>query len=188
MSAPFRIDVHHHFLPPKHMAREAKRLTRAHSMPSQQLLSWSPQRALDTMEANGIATAIASISTPGVWFGDGSEAPALARAWNDYAAEQVRSYPGKFGLFAVIQLPSPEAALREIEYAFDVLQADGIGLVTNYDGKYPGDPAFAEVFAELDRRGAVVYFHPTVPAYGAETVPGVMPQVVEFTLTPRAPS
>ena len=186
MSAPFRIDVHHHFLPPEHMAAEALRVEMAHALPRQKLLSWTPQRAIDIMDANGIATAIASISTPGVWFGDGSQAPRLARTWNDYAATQMVAHPGRVGLFAVLPLPNREASLREIEYAFDTLGADGIGLLTNYDGKYPGDPAFADVFEELDRRGSVVYFHPTVPAYG-RPVPGVMPQVIEFAFeTTRA--
>ncbi len=186
MTSPFRIDVHHHFLPPGHMAEEAKRVEGAHAMPRGKLLSWTPRHAIDIMDANGIETAIASISTPGVWFDNGSRAPALARAWNDYAAEQIAAFPRRFGLFAVLPLPDSDASLREIEYSLDVIKADGIGLFTNYDGKYPGDPAFARVFEELDRRGAVVYFHPTVPAYG-RPIPGVLPQVVEFAFeTTRA--
>lgn len=180
MSSPFRIDVHHHFLPPAHMKEEATRASMAHSMPENALMSWSPELAIDTMDRNGIETAIASISTPGVWFGDGSQSSRVARAWNDYAAEQMARYPGRFGLFACIPLPDRDAALREAEYALDVLKADGIGLMTNFDGKYPGDAAFADVFQELDRRGAVVYFHPTVPGYGKNVIPGIMPQVVEF--------
>ncbi len=186
MSDLSRIDMHHHFLPRAHMAAEALRVEKAHAMPQQKLLSWTPQQALDIMDANGIATAIASISTPGVWYDDGAQAPRLARAWNEYAAQQVGAFPGRFGLFAVLPLPDRDASLREIEYSLDVLGADGVGLLTNFDGKYPGDPAFAEVFEELNRRGAVVYFHPTVPAYGAP-IPGVMPQVVEFAFeTTRA--
>jgi hypothetical protein len=31
-------------------------------------------------------------------------------------------------------------------YALDTLNPDGIGLMTNYGDKWPGDPAYAEVF------------------------------------------
>lgn len=187
MSSRHRIDVHHHFLPPEHMREEAKRVTLAHGMPENQLLAWSPQISLDAMDANGIETAIASISTPGVWVGDGKESARISRRWNEYAAEQMRTYPGRFGLFACIPLPDRDMAVQEAVYALDTLGADGVGLMTNFEGKYPGDPAFADVFAELDRRSAVVYFHPTVPGYGKNTIPGVMPQVVEFAFeTTRA--
>jgi predicted TIM-barrel fold metal-dependent hydrolase len=62
---------------------------------------------------------------------------------------------------ASLPLPDVDASLAEIEHALDVLGADGIGLLTSYGDRYPGDPTFAPVFDELDRRGAVVYFHPT---------------------------
>ena len=168
------------------MAREAELGRGAHAMARGDMLTWSPQRALDGMDRNRIRTAIASISTPGVWFGDAKEAASLARAWNEYAAGQMQAHPGRFGLFAVLPMPDIDGALREMEYALDVLKADGVGLFTNYGGKYPGDEAFAEFYAELDRRGAIAYFHPIGPAYPAP-IPGLLPQVIEFAFdTTRA--
>jgi hypothetical protein len=50
----------------------------------------------------------------------------------------------------------------EILYVLDVLKPDGVGLQTNYGDKWPGDPVYKPVFEELNRRKAVVYFHPTL--------------------------
>jgi predicted TIM-barrel fold metal-dependent hydrolase len=182
------IDVHHHIVPPFYM-EEAGDFLRAQSagriLPS--VAAWTPQASLDAMDAQGIATAILSISTPGIWFGDAAKATSLARRCNDYAAGLVRTHPGRFGLFAALPLPNVEASLAEISYAFDTLHADGIGLLTSYGDVWPGDPRFTPVLEELNRRRAVVYFHPTAPTCCRNLVPGVAQPMLEFVFdTTRA--
>jgi 6-methylsalicylate decarboxylase len=171
---PHRVDVHHHYIPPFHAEFIASRRDRGRPPP------WSVATSLDDMDQNGIATAVASLAQPGVWFGDIAEGRRLARECNEWGARMVRDHPGRFGLFAAIPLPDAEGSLTEIEYALDVLKADGIGLFTSYRDKYLGDPSFAPVFDELNRRKAVVYTHPVAPDCCKSLVPGVPPSTIEY--------
>ena len=157
------IDVHHHILPEIYVQTLGQRLGTQGLFGS---ASWEPSRSLESMDRNGIATAITSISGPGFWFGNPAETQNLVRACNDFAAILRDNYPSRFGMFAALPLPDVAASLREIEYVFETLSADGIILVTNYDGTYPGDDSFEPVFEELNRRRAVVFFHPNEPTYG----------------------
>lgn len=175
-----RIDVHHHHVPGYYLKKERDRVIGAMDLDPSVLLDWSPQRALEQLDRHEIATAIVSISTPGIWFGDVDASRDLARACNEAAAQMRRDYPGRFGSFAAIPLPDVEGSLREIEYAFETLGADGVGILTSYGDRWPGDRAFAPVFDELNRRKAVVFVHPTVPACCRSLIPDVPPPVTEF--------
>ena len=177
---PHRIDTHHHPYPPVYVAKVGERLRRTTHVFYQRLTQWQPRQAIEVMDRDGIATAVLSISSPGVWFGDAAAAHALARDCNNYCAKLARDHKARFGHFAILALPDIDGSLREIEYAFDVLKADGIALMTNHDDKWPGDKAFAPVFDELNRRKAVVYFHPTAASFLTSVIPDIPPPTIEF--------
>ena len=119
-------------------------------------MDWTPARSIAEMDRAGVQTAMTSVAPPGVWFGDNGTARALARECNEYAARLAADFPGPFGVFAALPLPDVEGSLAEIAYAFDVLEADGVGLMTSVGNKWLGDRAFAPVTDELNRRKAVV--------------------------------
>jgi predicted TIM-barrel fold metal-dependent hydrolase len=183
--SPRRIDVHHHIVPPAYLESQRQRVLAVTSNVT--ALEWSPAHSLEQMDKAGIATAIVSISTPGIWFGNVEEGRKLARLSNDYAAQMTRDHPARFGFFAALPLPDQEGSLKEIDYAFGTLKADGIGLFSSYGAQWPGDPAFDPIFAELNRRKAVIYIHPAAPACCANLQPNIPVSMVElFTDTMRA--
>ena len=178
-----RIDVHHHFSPPAWIAEVAGRPLLNPANPR-----WTPEQSIEDMDRGGAAAAMISITNPGLYFGDAAVTRRLARACNEYGAELVQKHPTRFGLFAAMPLPDVDATLAEIEYAYDTLGVDGIGLMTSYDeNTWLGDPAFRPVMAELDRRRAVVHVHPTAANCCRNLTYGVAPGRMEYgTDTSRA--
>ena len=158
-----RIDVHAHFLPDDYR-RAALAAGHVHPDGMPALPEWDVGSALGLMDDLHIRTALLSISSPGVHFGDDVVARDLARSVNRQGADLVRDHPGRFGLFAALPLPDVEASIREAAFALDTLGADGVTMETNHHGLYMGDPALDPLMAELDRRGAVVFLHPASPA------------------------
>lgn len=173
-----RIDVHHHLIPPGYVGAIGEerigRLIVAGKTPQ-----WSPDQSLEAMERNGIGKAVMSISAPGFACGDAAQAQVLARACNDYGARIIADHGKRFGVLAGLPMPDVDACLKEISYALDELKLDGVVMMTHVDGRYPGDPAFAPIFDELNRRGAVVFFHPDEPVGGGENL-GIPAATLEF--------
>src|SRR2546423_9381181 len=95
-SKPHRIDTHHHIFPP-------------------------PQASLDIMDPGGVAMAVTSISTPGVWFGDAKAWRQLVRDCNEYAAQIARDHKGRFGAFAALALPDVMAGAQSLQRNADTM-------------------------------------------------------------------
>ena len=80
-----------------------------------------------------------------------------------------------------------DASLEEMSYALDVLKLDGIVVFTNSNGVYLGDPVLEPVFAELERRNAVVYVHPNPSPDAVAHTLGLPDNLLDFpTDTNRA--
>lgn len=178
---PHRIDTHHHIFPPNWTAAAREKIIEsAIGIPLSWMFEWSPAKSIEVMDRHGIGVTVGSVSTPGVWFGNIEQARRLARECNDYGAKMVADHPTRFGIFATVPMPDVEGSLREIEYALDVLKLDGICFMTNFGDTWPGDTKYAAVFDELNRRKAVVFFHPHVLYSAPIYVPNVPPAVLEY--------
>lgn len=101
------------------------------------------------------------------------------RACNESLADLVRDHPTRFGFFANVAMLHTDLALKQLAHAYDELGADGIILNTSAAGLYLGDRRFEPLFAELNRRKAVVFTHPFAPRDAAE-VPGVGDWLADF--------
>jgi predicted TIM-barrel fold metal-dependent hydrolase len=179
---PYRIDTHNHFSAPGFIAAIAARKTN-----QRPLEQWTPSKSIEDMDKSGVATSIISTSEPSVWFGDNEAARKLARECNELGARLMADHPGRYGMFSTVPLPDVDGCLHEIEYSQDTLKADGVCLMTSYQGKYPGDPSFAPVMNELNRRKAVVFFHPVKAECCKDLQPELAPALVELgTETTRA--
>jgi predicted TIM-barrel fold metal-dependent hydrolase len=157
------IDVHHHVILPEYEKSLERSGARDPSKPLKR--DTTPASVIDNMSRFGISKAIVNpLSAAGVHHGDDANADYLVKATTDAMAKFVSNVPDKLGFFAPLSYPDVGAALKQAEHALDVLNADGLMLLTNQNGRYPGDPLGEELWAELNRREAIVFVHPTRPA------------------------
>ncbi|MFI1308712.1 amidohydrolase family protein [Streptomyces albidoflavus] len=174
------VDVHAHFVTDGYVAAaRSAGIDHPDGMPGWP--SWSVEEHLALMDRAGIDRSYLSVSSPAVHFGDDAAAArTLAREVNTFGAGVRDAHPDRFGHFASLPLPDVEGALAEAVHALDVLGADGVTVETNHHGHYLGDPLFEPLWAELDRRGAVVFVHPTSPPHADAVALGRPRPMLEF--------
>ena len=141
--------------------------------------AWSIERALSYMQEHGIAACILSIPDAAN-YATGKDGRDIARRINETLADIVSRYPNSFGALATVPGLDAGVALAEIEYALDTLKMDGVATSTSINDVYLGDRLFDPWFAELDRRGATLFAHPTFTKASQPVLNGLNPSVLEF--------
>ncbi|WP_031468768.1 amidohydrolase family protein [Sciscionella sediminilitoris] len=162
-----RVDFHHHFLPSGEQATAMIRrlmVDTEWSSPDVSFPRWTPEISLSAMDSLGIRTAILSLPNDLEHALAPEQRRGFAREVNTGAARIVAEHPGRFGFFAHLPTPTDiDGALEELRYALDTLGADGVTLTNVYgngaEARSLGDPVFEPLWAELDRRGALVFLH-----------------------------
>ncbi|MDT7707581.1 MAG: 6-methylsalicylate decarboxylase [Pseudonocardiales bacterium] len=163
---PARVDFHHHLFPGGELAEFVQRALVADSgwsFPGG-AARWTPETSLAFMEGHGIRTAVLSLPNDLERNLPAKDRRAFAREVNTIARQAVDDHPGRFGFFAHLPTPTDvDAALDELTYALDQLGADGVTLTNVYgtgdDARSLGDDIFQPLWAELDRRGTLVFLH-----------------------------
>jgi 6-methylsalicylate decarboxylase len=175
------IDTHHHFYPPGYLAQIKAWEGARNVPPNPDVYNWTPAQSIEQMDRAGIRTAVVSLpSTPGLWFDAGAEnAAKTVRECQDFAAKIHQDSPDRFAVFAPLSMMDTDVTLKEIEYAFDTIKANGVNLQSNYGDKWLGDAAYKPVLEELNRRKAVAYVHPLVAACCGRLAMPTFPAVIE---------
>ena len=164
------IDVHSHFIPFCYLDGLKEQGVDPLEEDGFPTPPWSPEAHLAYMDQGGITHSVISLSSPHIHHGDGASAIRLARRSNEEAAAICRTHPDRFSFAACLPMPEIKASVDEIRYAFDELGAVGIKVASNSNGVYLGDPVFDPIFAELNRRKAVINIHPCRPPLVPERV------------------
>lgn len=179
------IDCHHHFASPAYL--KALKAKEGHHVAGyttwyalDRWTTYSPAKDIEEMDRDGVATSLLSCTTPGAWFGDPDETRAMVREMNEFGARMVSDYKGRFGLLAMLPMPTISDTLKEIEYVFDTLKADGVGLMTSFGDHWFGDPILQPIFDELNRRKALVYSHPIDASCCQDLVAGIGTTTIDY--------
>jgi len=119
------------------------------------------QARLKLMDEAGVQMQVLS-QPAGPYVAEAAEAVEGARLINDGFAALVSQYPDRFAAYAVLPLPHVQESVREMERALDELGLSGVIMACSIQRtRSPAEPEFEPLYAELDRRGGVLYFHPS---------------------------
>ena len=115
---------------------------------------------LRLMDRAGVEMQVLSACPQVPYVEDAAKAVQAARFVNDQYAKLAQDHRGRLGTFAVLPMPHLDESLAETGRALDELGMAGIAMNTTVLGHALVEPGFEPVFAELNRRSAVLYLHP----------------------------
>ncbi len=177
-TAAGRIDVHHHYVSRDYVKAIGAEAIAAQGS-SRSAPDWTPEHSLKIMEHAGIRTTILSLGAPGMDMGNETATVRLTHHCNEDQVRIIAKHPGRFGFFAALPLPYFDAARRQAIVALDDMHADGVTILTNYGGRYFGDPVYWPLLEVLNARSALAFIHPTSP-WQFEGFRELSPSTLEF--------
>jgi 6-methylsalicylate decarboxylase len=89
-----------------------------------------------------------------------ADAVEAARLINDAYAELAQKFPGRFNAVVSLPLPHIDASLREMERGLDQLGMLGVSMTCSCFDRSTAEAEFEPLYAEMNRRGAVLNYHP----------------------------
>jgi predicted TIM-barrel fold metal-dependent hydrolase len=117
-------------------------------------------RRLEMMDEAGVQMQVLSHGIMAPYVRVEADALEAARACNDGYADLVQRYPERFAALVSLPLPHVDAALRELQRGMDELGMIGAAMNCSVYERSTAESEFEPLYAELDRRGAVLFFHP----------------------------
>lgn len=96
------------------------------------------------------------------FFADKAVALQASRIVNDAMITVAEGAPDRFRVFAVLPIPHIDAAQDEARRLLNHPLVTGITLSCFYGDRSAADPYFEPLYAELNREGTAVFFHPAV--------------------------
>ena len=121
------------------------------------------ERRLADMAETGVDMQVLSLTAPGVQNLEPDAAAALQRTANDLLADTVRRRPDRFGGFATLATPDPQAAAAELKRAVTELGLDGAMLFGRTRDRNLDHPDNWPIFAMANELRAPLYIHPQAP-------------------------
>ncbi len=159
------IDVHAHYYPRRYLeviGRPGLPPAAAAALAGQDIAE-----RLALLDRAGIDTQVLSVSQAQPYLPDSGAAAEAAKVANEEYIGLCDAHRGRFLTFAALPLPHIDHALAEIGRVAATGPVVGFTVGCSVDGRQLDDPIFEPVFAELDRRRAVVFLHPV----GQESTP-----------------
>ncbi len=170
------VDVHTHHLPRRYMAMLQEGDGPSFGAPHDDA---TLSRMLEGQDEIGIRVQVLSTGPNSPYLRDATRAKAAAYEVNNAYKVIVERYGGRFAAFGSAPLPHGDAAAAEAVRCLDELGFIGMHFGCSALGHTLDDPAFADMWAELDRREAIIYVHPggilcgTEPGLAGMDDPGI---------------
>jgi 6-methylsalicylate decarboxylase len=111
------------------------------------------------MEDAGVGRQVLSPNHP-PYLPDEAECVTAVKMLNDAYAEFARRYPDRISSYVMLPLPHIDASLKEMERGFDELGCVGVNMNIVCLGRSIAETEFEPLYAEMNRRGAVLFVHP----------------------------